>query len=45
MPGGPPDTNIVIVRLEGVDPKAVSDGLRARGVLALPAGAGRRSAS
>jgi threonine aldolase len=38
MPGGPPDTNIVIVRVEGVEPKAVSEGLKARGVLAMPAG-------
>ena len=40
-PTGPPDTNIVIVRIEGRDARAVSEGLRGRGVLALPAGADR----
>lgn len=38
LPGGPPDTNIVIVRVERADAKALSDALKARGVLALPAG-------
>ena len=40
-PTGPPDTNIVIVRVEGADAKSVSDELRGRGVLALPAGPDR----
>ena len=38
LPGGPPDTNIVIVRVERAVAKEVSDALLARGVLALPAG-------
>ncbi len=40
-PTGPPDTNIVIVRIEGAEARAVSESLRGRGVLALPAGADR----
>jgi threonine aldolase len=41
LPGGPPDTNIVIVRVEGRDPRAVCEGMRSRGVLAMPAGPDR----
>lgn len=41
LPTGDPDTNIVIVRVEGVDAARVSAALKARGVLALPAGADR----
>lgn len=41
LPGGPPDTNIVIVRVEGLDPKAIADALKARQVLALQAGPDR----
>lgn len=40
-PTGPPDTNIVIVAVAGADPRALCDGMRARGVLALPAGGDR----
>lgn len=40
-PTGPPDTNIVIVRVEGADARALCDAMRRRGVLALPAGADR----
>jgi len=40
-PTGPPDTNIVIVRIEGADARAVSEELKGRGVLALPAGPDR----
>jgi threonine aldolase len=41
MPGGPPDTNIVIVRVERGDPKVVCATMKAAGVLALPAGPDR----
>ena len=41
MPNGPPETNIVLVRIEGVDPRAVSEALRLRDVLVMPAGADR----
>lgn len=40
-PTGPPDTNIVIVRVEGVDAAALCAALARRGVLALPAGPDR----
>lgn len=40
-PTGPPDTNIVIVRIDGVDAKALCDAIARRGVLALPAGPDR----
>lgn len=40
-PTGAPDTNIVIVRIEGVDAKALCDAIARRGVLALPAGPDR----
>ena len=41
MPNGPPETNIVLVRIEGADARAVAEALKARGVLVLPAGADR----
>jgi threonine aldolase len=41
LPAGPVDTNIVIVRIEGSDARAVSERLRRRGVLALAAGSDR----
>ena len=41
LPTGPPDTNIVIVRIEGRDPKKVCEAMKARGVLAQPAGPDR----
>src|SRR5688572_1381538 len=40
-PTGPPDTNIVIVSVEGREARKVSEGLARRGVLALPAGPDR----
>lgn len=40
-PTGPPDTNIVIVRVEGADAAALCAALARRGVLALPAGPDR----
>jgi threonine aldolase len=41
LPTGAPDTNIVIVRVEGRDPARIVASLRARGVLAAPAGPDR----
>ncbi len=41
LPAGPVQTNIVIVRIEGMDARAVCEGLKRRGVLALPAGPDR----
>lgn len=41
LPSGPADTNIVIVRMEGFDAKAVCEALKRRGILALPAGPDR----
>jgi len=41
LPGGPPDTNIVIVRVEGRDPRALCEAMRAQAVLAMPAGPDR----
>jgi threonine aldolase len=41
LPTGAPDTNIVIVRIADADAKGIAQGLRQRGILALPAGPDR----
>ena len=41
LPAGPVETNIVIVRVEGSDARALCDAVKRRGVLAHPAGPDR----